>query len=458
MISRHATTLVATTVTPDAVAGPADPLRVAAGPRDRVHASGAENLLADDTIAIVLAGGKGTRLDPLTRHVCKPALPFGAGYRSIDFSLANCVNSGIRRVGVATQHKPEALLNHLDGVWRNVVTDPRHFIAPWPAQERAPGGYRGTADAVYRNLEVIEELDRRLVLILAGDHVYKMDYRPMLQQHCERGATVTIGCVEVPLDDAHQFGVLSTDHHGRIDHFVEKPKTAAEIPDGDRVLASMGIYVFDADLLARVLRLDAFSIGSGHDFGRDVLPRLIRDADAFAWQFRASDGVQSAYWRDIGTIDAYWRAHMELLGPSPRMRLDDPDWPLPAGDAPRTIGHRHDWKQRGVVEDSLIAGGCSVGGAVRRSVLFEGVEVSRRAEISDAVILPGAVIGAGCRLRGVIVDSGSRIPAGTVIDRSASGTVPIERLKPVVLTADEAKDALPHLRVRARLSAALGIA
>jgi glucose-1-phosphate adenylyltransferase len=412
--------------------------------RDQAHASAAENLLADDTVAIVLAGGKGTRLDPLTRHVCKPALPFGAGYRSIDFSLANCVNSGIRRVGVATQHKPEALLSHLDGIWRNVVTDPRHFISPWPAQERAPGiGYRGTADAVYRNLEVIEELGRRLVLILAGDHVYKMDYRPMLAQHCERGAAVTIGCVEVPLDDAHQFGVLSTDHHSRIDRFVEKPKTRAEIPGGDRVLASMGIYVFDADLLARVLRLDAFSSGSGHDFGRDVLPWLIREADAFAWQFRASDGVQSAYWRDIGTIDAYWRAHMELLGPSPRVCLDDPDWPLPAvGDAPRTIGHRDDSKQRGALEDSLIAGGCTVGGTVEHSVLFEGVEVRRGAKIIDAVILPRAVIGAGCRLRGVIVDSGSRIPDGTVIDRSACGTVPIERLKPAVLIADDAKDSL----------------
>ena len=413
--------------------------------RDRAHASAAEKLLADETVAIVLAGGKGTRLDPLTRHVCKPALPFGARYRSIDFSLANCVNSGIRHVGVATQHKPEALLSHLDGVWRNVVTDAGHFISPWPAQERAPGiGYRGTADAVYRNLEVIEGLDRRLVLILAGDHVYKMDYRPMLAQHCERGAAVTIGCVEIPVDDAHQFGVLSTDHDNRIDRFVEKPRTRAEIPCGDRVLASMGIYVFDADLLARILRRDAFSSESGHDFGRDILPPLVCEADAFAWPFRAPDAVQSAYWRDIGTIDAYWRAHMELLGPSPRVRLDDPDWPLPTvGDALRTIGHRDTSKQRGAVEDSLIADESTVGGTVRRTVLFEGVEVRRGAEIVDSVILPQAVIGAGCRLRGVIVDSGSRIADGTVIDRSACGTIPIEQLKPAVLTADDATDSLP---------------
>jgi glucose-1-phosphate adenylyltransferase len=376
-------------------------------------------------------------------------LQFGAGYRSIDFSLANCVNSGIRRVGVATQHKPEALLGHLDGVWRSTVTDTQALISPWRAEVRAPGtGYRGTADAVYRNLEIIEELGGRLVLILAGDHVYKVDYRPMLRQHYERGAAVTIGCVEMPVGDAREFGVLSTDRNGRIDRFVEKPKTRAEIPGGggDRVLASMGIYVFDADLLARALRLDALSTSSAHDFGRDVLPRIIRGADAFAWQFRAADGVQPGYWRDIGTIEAYWRAHMDLLGPSPHMRLDDPDWPVPVtGNAPRTIGHGSDAKFRGTVEDSLIGGDCTVAGEVKRSVLFESVEIRRGAEITDAVILPGAVIGAGCRLRGVIVDSGARIADGTVIDRSAGGTVPIERLKPAVLTADEVEDSLPDL-------------
>src|SRR5512139_748540 len=311
-------------------------------PRDesRPHV-GAANALSEDTVAVVLAGGKGTRLEPLTREVCKPALPFGAGYRSIDFSLSNCVNSGIGRVGVAIQHKPEALLDHLGRVWGDAVTDPRHFIEPWHSKTRAPGlGYCGTADAVYRNLPIIEDLDRRLVLILAGDHVYRMDYRPMLEQHVERGAAVTIGCVEVPSEDARQFGVLTIDDHGRIDRFVEKPQTRAEAPGGDRerVLASMGIYVFDADLLSRALRLDALSATSNHDFGSDVLPRLIRDADAFAYAFRAADGLQPAYWRDIGTIDAYWRAHLDLLGPAPRLRLDDREWRLPAaGRAPRMI-------------------------------------------------------------------------------------------------------------------------
>ena len=403
----------------------------------------AADAFADDTVAVVLAGGKGTRLEPLTRKICKPALPFGAGYRSIDFSLSNCVNSGIGRVGVATQHRPEALLDHLERVWGDVVTDPRHFITPWRAETRAPGlGYCGTADAVYRNLPIIEDLDRRLVLILAGDHVYQMDYRPMLEQHCERGAAVTIGCIEVPTDDAAQFGVLTIDGDGRIDRFVEKPKTRAEVPGGDRgrVLASTGIYVFDADLLARALRLDALSAASNHDFGRDVLPRLIRDADAFAWPFRAADGAQPAYWRDIGTIAAYWRAHMDLLGPAPRLRLDDPDWPLAAARrASRMI------VAGATADDSLIASTSTVRGTVQRSVVFGGAEIRRGAEVMDTVVLPGAVVSLGCRLRGVIVDSGCRVPEGTVIDRSAGGAVPIERLKPMVLTGDVAETSVPSL-------------
>jgi glucose-1-phosphate adenylyltransferase len=401
---------------------------------------GATTALVDDTVAIILAGGKGTRLRPLTREICKPALPFGATYRSIDFSLSNCVNSGIRRIGVATHHKPKALLDHLERAWGDVGDDPQHFIAAWPAETRAPGlGYSGTADAVYRNLPIIEDLECRLVLILAGDHVYQMDYRPMLEQHCERGAAVTIGCVEVPTEDAHQFGVLTIDDHGRIDRFVEKPKTRAEVPEAhrDHVLASMGIYVFDADLLGRALRLDALARASKHDFGGDVLPRLIRAGDAFAFPFRGPDGVKPAYWRDIGTIEAYWRAHMELLGRTPSVRLDDSDWPLlpAAGRAPSMLAERFAaaWPGAG---GSLIAGACTVSGTVRRSVVFDGAEIRRGAEVTDAVILPGAVVEAGCRLRGVIVDSGCHVAEGTVIDRSAGGTVPLERLEPIVLTDD----------------------
>jgi glucose-1-phosphate adenylyltransferase len=394
--------------------------------------------LVDDTVAVVLAGGKGTRLHPLTREICKPALPLGAGYRSIDFSLSNCVNSGIGRIGVATQHKPEALLEHLARVWGKFAAAPKHFIAPWRAETRAPGiGYRGTADAIYRNLPNIEQLQPKLVLVLAGDHVYRMDYRPMLEQHCERGAAVTIGCLEVPIEDAAHFGVLTAAPDGRIDRFIEKPRTRAEIPgcDRGRALASMGIYVFDAAILGRALRLDALSATSRHDFGCDVLPRLIREVDAFAWTFRGAGGEEPAYWRDIGTVDAYWRAHMELLDPARSMRLDDPAWPLPvAGPAPRLIVS--DAAKRGPASRSLIAHDCAINGAVQRSAIFEGVEIRRGSEVVDAVILPGAVIGAGCRLRGVVVDAGCRVPEGTVIDRSAGGTVPTERLKPLVLTGD----------------------
>jgi glucose-1-phosphate adenylyltransferase len=406
-----------------------------------VYNTGSAAALADDTVAIVLAGGKGARLDPLTRHICKPALPFGAYYRSIDFSLSNCANSGIGRVGIATQHKPEALVRHIDRVWRDVVTEPGHFIEPWPSAERAPGvGYRGTADAVYCNLSVIESLGRGLVLILAGDHVYQMDYRPMLEQHCARGAAATIGCVEVPVEDAHQFGVLSIDDNDRIAQFVEKPKTRAEIPgsDSSRVLASMGIYVFDADFLARALRLDAVSPTSGHDFGSDIIPRLVREAEAFAYRFRTPDGAQPAYWRDIGTTAAYWRAHMELLGPSPRVRLADPAWPLPASFERRTRMRRA--SKREAVGGLLVGGDCKVDGTLRRSVLFDGVEIGRGAEVADAVILPRATVGARCRLRGVIIDSGCRVPDGTVIDRTARGTVPVELIQPSVLTAGDVRD------------------
>lgn len=414
--------------------------------------------LANDTVAVVLAGGKGTRLDPLTRRICKPALPFGGAYRSIDFSLSNCVNSGIRHIGIATQHKPDALLEHIDSVWRDTVTAPGQFVAPWPAEERAPrSGYRGTADAVYRNLELIESLGSRLVLILAGDHVYKMDYRPMLEHHYERGAVATVGCVAVAVEEASQFGIMSIDRNGRIDRFTEKPKTFAEIPagasasaGGDCLLASMGIYVFDADLLARALRLDAFSRGSRHDFGGDILPRLIREAEAVAYRFRDASG-EPAYWRDIGTVSAYWRAHMELLGPSPHMRLDDPLWPLRAADgAPRVLALHDSGSRRGEITKSLVTEDCSIGGEVHHSVLFGGVEVGPGADVADAVVLPGAVVGRDCRLRGVIVDGGCRVPDGTVIDRTARG--PCKRSEhsahggPVVVTAEDVGDGLVYAR------------
>jgi glucose-1-phosphate adenylyltransferase len=394
------------------------------------------NELAKDTVAVVLAGGKGTRLGALTRHVCKPALPFGAAYRNIDFSLSNCVNSGIGRIGVATQHKPELLLRHIDEVWSSVVAGPGKFISAWTAAESAPVyGYRGTADAVFRNLATIERLGSRFVLVLAGDHVYKMDYRPMLAQHRERRADVTVGCVEVDAAEASQFGILSVDRHGRIDRFVEKPQTLDQLPGGDPVLASMGIYVFDTDFLSDVLRRDAFSSESRHDFGGDILPSLIRDARVFAYPFGDCDGNRPAYWRDVGTPAAYWRAHLELLDSSPSLLLDDAQWPLPAARGVPKLTARPG--RDGSDERSLVADDCVVGGTVRRSVLFSGVKVSQGALVENAVILPGAVIGRDCRLRGVIVDSECRVPDGTVIDHAWRGRASYEAAEPVVVTAED---------------------
>lgn len=395
--------------------------------------------LADDTLAVVLAGGKGTRLGALTQDVCKPAVPFGAVYRNIDFTLSNCVNSGLHRIGVATQHKPAALLRHLDEVWRDRITAPGGFIAPWPAEEHAPRlGYRGTADAVFRNLETIESLDRHLVLVLAGDHVYKMDYRPMLEYHCGRRAGVTVGCVDVPAEEAHQFGVLAADAAGRVTRFLEKPQTLEELPQGSRsVPGSMGIYVFDTDFLVEVLRRDAFSKTSRHDFGGDILPGLLREAGGvFAYPFREPEGDEPAYWRDVGTPAAYWRAHMDLLGPSPAIRLDDPAWPLARrAGAPALAAGRGRALARHIA-DSVVAGNCEIRGAVRRSVLFPDVVIADGADIADSVILPGAVVGRNCRLRGAIVTSGCRVPDGMLIGNASTAFSSSYR-EPILVTEDE---------------------
>jgi glucose-1-phosphate adenylyltransferase len=392
--------------------------------------------LAQDTLAVILAGGNGSRLEPLTRAVCKPALPFGADFRSIDFSLANCRNSGIRAIGVPTQYKPDALLQHLATAWSAATGGVPH-VAPWRSEERTRGrGYHGTADAVYRNLELIEQHGHSLVLVLAGDHVYQMDYRPMLALHRAREAAVTIGCVEVTPEEARHFGVLSLGSDQRIEGFIEKPQTLAELPGGGQspVLASMGIYVFDADFLVRILKLDAATPESRHDFGSDVLPRLIRNVKAVAYPFRTADGARPAYWRDIGTLGAYWRAHMELLGPAPELRLDDTAWPLRTGapvHAPEA--RRTTTMLGGTVDNSLLAGDCSIAGTVEHCVVSRGVEIGRNAAVSHAVILPGAMIGAGCRLRGVIVDAGCRVPDGTVIEQSVPHAICCEAFEPIVL-------------------------
>jgi glucose-1-phosphate adenylyltransferase len=337
------------------------------------------------------------------------------------------VNSGVRTIGVATQYKPAALLAHLAGAWSGAPGGPA--VVPWPADERAPNrGYGGTADAVYRNLELIDDVDPSLVLILAGDHVYKMDYRPMLEEHCARGADVTVGCVDVAVEDARHFGILAVGDDGRIERFVEKPQSRAQLPRAaaDVVLASMGIYVFSADFLTRALAIDAFTPGSRHDFGADIFPKLIRNTRAFAHAFRGPDGSTAAYWRDIGTLPAYWQAHMDLLGPAPLLALDDTFWPIGAVTAaPRTISSPVTTARGGTIEDSIVGAGCAVAGQVLHSVLFDGVEIGPGAAVVDSVVLPGARIGAGSRLRGVIVDTGCRVPQGAVFESAPPAAEPL---------------------------------
>jgi glucose-1-phosphate adenylyltransferase len=394
--------------------------------------------LAGETIAVVLAGGKGTRLGALTRSVSKPALPFGAAYKNIDFSLANCVNSGIRRIGVAIQHKPDSLVRHLETVWNRQARRRGEFIDGWTAQARAPRvGYCGTADAVYRNLDLIEGRSS-LVLVLAGDHVYRMDYRPMLEFHRLRHADVTVGCIDVPAADASQFGILSVDAAGRITRFVEKPKRLDGPASGGSVLASMGIYVFDANYLQQVLARDAFSNESGHDFGGDILPGALRDSEIYAYQFTEHEPGARRYWRDVGTPAAYWRAHLELLDDVPSLRLDDDRWPLPAAAGKPLLTDRFGRPATERRRDrSLIAADCDVSGILHRSVLFGGVRVASGSVVERAVVLPGAVIGQNCRISDTIVDSECRIPDGMVLGPARQAETDAIPPGPALITAED---------------------
>lgn len=394
--------------------------------------------LARATAAVVLAGGRGIRLGALTRDECKPALPFGGFYRNIDFSLSNCVNSGINRIGVATQYKDASLLRHMARVWPDSGEAGTGFVEPWRARPHAgDGGYHGTADGVFQNWARIEALDARLVLILAGDHVYKMDYRPMLQQHVACRADLTVGCVEVAAEEAREFGVMSIDASNRIIRFAEKPRHPKSIPGRPgRVLGSMGIYVFNSDLLGKLLSEDAATESSSHDFGRDLLPRIIDTVKVYAYPFTEDAAVGGGYWRDVGTILAYWRAHMELLDGIAGFSLDDARWPVRSDERSQDIRpcRARFPGQSGLATDALLAAGCQVDRAtVRRSVLYAHVKVAERSNLSNAVVLPHAVIGRNCVLSDVIVASGARVPDGTIVTPPShfTGTA-----APTLITAD----------------------
>jgi glucose-1-phosphate adenylyltransferase len=376
-------------------------------------------------MAFVLAGGRGSRLMELTDRRAKPAVYFGGKSRIIDFALSNAMNSGIRRIAVATQYKAHSLIRHLQRGWNFLRPERNETFDILPASQRGEGAnwYLGTADAVFQNIDIIEDLAPRHIVLLAGDHIYKQDYEPMLQQHVESGADVTVGCIAVPRLDARGFGVMHVDAESRIVDFVEKPADPPGIPGRpDLSLASMGIYVFDTRLLFDQLRRDAADPDSQRDFGHDIIPYLVRHGKAVAHRFEAScvrsRAESKPYWRDVGTVDAYWEANIDLTDVVPELDLYDRDWPIwtyAEVVPPAKFVHDLDGR-RGEAVASLVSGGCIVSGAsARRSLMFTGVHAHSYVKIDGAVILPYVDVGRGARLTNVIVDRGVRIPEGLVV-------------------------------------------
>ncbi len=377
--------------------------------------------LTRDTLALILAGGQGSRLHELTTWRAKPGLYFGGKFRIIDFPLSNCFNSGIRRVGVLTQYKAHSLIRHLIRGWTSRYASDQEFVEILPASQRVGGEwYRGTADAVYQNIDIIRTHAPKLVLILAGDHVYKMDYGPLLAAHTEVEADMTVCCIEVPIEEAaHALGVMTVDENGRVIDFNEKPAEPAPIPGREGVcLASMGNYVFNTDFLFEQLIKDADDPKTQHDFGRNIIPSIIEKYRVYAFPFRDPETQQMAYWRDVGTLQAYWEANMELVSVVPQLNLYDSDWPvntLQAQLPPAKFVHDEPGRT-GTAINSMVSGGCVVSGAsLFRSLLFSNVRVESHSVLRDSVILPEVRIGENCRIDRAIIDRGTVIPDGTVI-------------------------------------------
>jgi glucose-1-phosphate adenylyltransferase len=381
--------------------------------------------LARQALALVLAGGRGSRLRQLTDRRAKPAVFFGGKFRIIDFALSNCINSGVRRIAVLTQYKAHSLLRHLQMGWSFLRPEMNEFLDLLPAQQRLDEAtwYRGTADAVYQNFDILRAAGPRYFVVLAGDHIYKMDYSNMLRDHVEKGADCTVACVAVPLAEASDFGVMAVDESMRIVDFQEKPQhPPAMIGKPDRALASMGIYVFTADFLYAELERDHHDPGSSHDFGRDIVPRLVSEGLAVAHSFEEScvktTPEADAYWRDVGTLDAYWAANLDLVSPVPSLDIYDPNWPIWTyqQQLPPAKFVFDDDDRRGMAVDSMISGGCIVSGAtVRRSLLFSNCRVNSFAQTREAVLLPDVDVGRHVRLTKVVVDRGCRIGEGLAI-------------------------------------------
>ncbi len=373
-----------------------------------------------DTLALVLAGGRGSRLKQLTMWRAKPAVPFGGKFRIIDFPLSNCVNSGIRRVGILTQYKSHSLNQHVQRGWGFMRGELGEFVELLPAQQRLETSwYEGTADAIYQNIDIIRMHNPEYVLILAGDHIYKMDYGTMLAAHVENSAEITVGCIEVPLEQASAFGVMAVDENQRITDFVEKPENPPAMADQPGMaLASMGIYVFNTAVLIEELIRDANTPGSDRDFGKDIIPGNIGRRQVSAFPFRTGTGDGPAFWRDVGTVDAFWAANLELIGISPELNLYDRDWPIWTyqEQVPPAKFVFDDEGRRGTAVDSMVAGGCIVSGAVvKHSLLFSNVHVHSYTEITDSVIFPEVDIGRHCIIHKAVIDKGCRIPPNTRI-------------------------------------------
>ncbi|MBL4542480.1 MAG: glucose-1-phosphate adenylyltransferase [Rhodobacteraceae bacterium] len=381
--------------------------------------------LTSRTMAFVLAGGRGSRLKDLTANRAKPAVYFGGKTRIIDFALSNALNSGIRKIAVATQYKAHSLIRHLQRGWTFFRAERNEYLDILPASQRVDEGkwYLGTADAVTQNIDIVDSYHVDYIIILAGDHIYKMDYEMMLREHVASGADVTVGCIDVPRAEGSAFGIMDVDTTGRIIDFLEKPADPPGMPDDpERALASMGIYVFSWRFLRELLRADADNPDSSHDFGHDLIPHIVRNGKAMAHRFAEScvrDSPETpAYWRDVGTVDAFWRANIDLTGFTPELDLWDRDWPiwtysetLPPAKFIHDERHR-----RGSAISSMVAGGCIISGTqVRNSLLFTMVHTNSFASLSHSVLLPYVYVGRHARLRNAVVDRGVRIPEGLVV-------------------------------------------
>ncbi|MFC1696649.1 glucose-1-phosphate adenylyltransferase [Pseudomonadota bacterium] len=401
--------------------------------------------LTRSTMAMIMAGGRGSRLEDLTAVRAKPATPFGGKFRIIDFPLSNCVNSGIRQVYILTQYKAQSLIQHVNRGWGYLRGEFGEFIQIVPAQQQIDENwYKGTADCIYQNLNLVEEHSPEHILVLAGDHIYKMDYGPMIASHTENNADITVGVIRVPLHEATGFGVLTIDDEHRVTAFDEKPANPQPDPGNpDVAMASMGIYVFNREFLMETLQADAANADSDHDFGKNIVPDSIESCRVFAYPFHDVKTRAQSYWRDVGTVDAYFRANLELIYVNPELNLYDADWPIWTyqEQLPPAKFVLDDTGRVGMATNSMVSGGCIVSGAyVRQSLLFSSVTVDEGSEVIQAVVLPQAKIGKNCRITRAIIDKRCVIPDGTVIGEDHA-----EDAKRFRVTAEGVVLVCPHM-------------